>query len=183
MLVLRWLVAELLCPRKTGGRGVRRSGRWGDDPRPSSAHSSVGSAGFSTRGSPTSSGDRGGCRDCRDLRGPGAEAGGARRGLGADEGAGPLGVEGVGSSRAQRRRGPRRRLDVEGAGARRARWFAVARRRGPLKSAEALDVEGVGRRCRVGLRASWTMSSLAACRIGAVTGLGVTQRGGSRSRP
>src|SRR5690606_37136406 len=37
-----------------------------------------------------------------------------------------------GSSRAQRRRGPRRRLDVEGAGARRGRWFAVARRRGAL---------------------------------------------------
>src|SRR5690606_16709968 len=42
------------------------------------------------------------------------------------------GVEGVGATRAQRRRGPRRRLDVEGAGARRGRWFAVARRRGAL---------------------------------------------------
>src|SRR5690606_20436578 len=41
-------------------------------------------------------------------------------------------VEGVGASRAQRGRGPRRRLDVEGAGARRGRWFAVARRRGAL---------------------------------------------------
>lgn len=28
------------------------------------------------------------CRDCRDLRGPGAEAGGARRGLNVDEGRG-----------------------------------------------------------------------------------------------
>ena len=100
--------------RAAGGRGVFVGLGGGVDPRPSSAHSSVGSAGFSTRGSPTSSGDRGGCRGCRDLRGPGAEAGGARRGLGADEGAGPLGDEGAGA---------RRGLDVdEGVGARLQGW-------------------------------------------------------------
>src|SRR5690554_6785300 len=42
---------------------------------------------------------------------------------------GSLVVEGVGSSRAQRRRGPRRRLDVEGAGARRAQHMHKKRKR------------------------------------------------------
>src|SRR5690606_13410749 len=54
-------------------------------------------------------------------------------------------VEGVGSSRAQRRRGPRRRLDVEGAGARRGRWFAVARRRGALGKPKRPRRRGRGR--------------------------------------
>lgn len=47
----------------------------------------------------------------------------------------------------------------------------------------AFDVdEGVEGRCRVGLRASWIISSLATHRIGTVTGMGITQRGGDRSR-
>src|SRR5690606_18127011 len=41
--------------------------------------------------------------------------------------------------------------------------------------------EGVGGRCR-GLRASCMLYNLATYRIGAVTGMGITQRGGGRSR-
>lgn len=42
----------------------------------------------------------------------------------------------------------------------------------------AFDVdEGVEGRCR-DRRASWIMYNLATCRIGAVTGMGITQRGG-----
>lgn len=59
------------------------------------------------------------CRDCRDLRSPGTEAAGARRGLGADEGAGPLGDESGRGSSAARRRGSLGLLADEGAGARR----------------------------------------------------------------
>ena len=74
------------------------------------------------------------CRDCRDLHSPGAEAGGARRVL--DVGQGRcrlLGDEGGGARlRWLVNEGRCRLRDVEGGGA----------RRGPLKPAEALDVEG-----------------------------------------
>src|SRR5690606_5263892 len=120
---------------------ARRRGRW------------CSSSALVCRGSST--------RGVREAEAPASSRAWARRGLNGDEGRGDgstsralvLGeragvprlvgggryggrlagvVDGVGSSRAQRRRGPGRRLDVEGAGAGRARCCAVARRRGAL---------------------------------------------------
>src|SRR5690606_38068584 len=51
-----------------------------------------------------------------------------------------------------------------------------------VRARRLLDVdEGVEGRCR-DRRASWIIYNLATLRIGAVTGMGITQRGGGRSR-
>lgn len=102
------------------------------------------------------------CRDCRDLRSPGIEAAGARRGLNVDQGRCRL----LGDEAAGARRGP----DVEGVGS------PVARRRGAVGTLSGSTSTRVVGGCSTSTRNAGGSSRV----VGTLQPLDVDEGGGAR---